>query len=108
MLESNVAELDALLSDRVVFTGANGVVLRKEDDLAVHRAGSQKITRYEPREMLIELHNNGASAVVSLRVELEGASAGTPFAGVFRYTRMWTIEDHVFRIVAAHMSVESP
>ncbi len=103
-LTGDVAELDALLSDRALFTGSDGAVLRKEDDLAVYRNGTQKITRYEPSAMAIELHTGGSSAVVSVRVELEGVAQGAPFAGIFRYTRLWAHEDGVFKIVAAHAS----
>ena len=44
-------------------------------------------------------------AVAALRARMTGSYAGTPFAGVARYTRVWARADGRWRIVAGHVSV---
>ncbi len=44
-LAGDVAALDRLLDDGLVFTGLDGAVVGKADDLALHRSGRLRITR---------------------------------------------------------------
>lgn len=44
-------------------------------------------------------------ALVSLRARMTGSYAGTAFAGLARYTRVWAREDGRWRIVGGHVSV---
>ena len=46
----------------------------------------------------------GVSLVVSVRMEMRGWFQGTPFAGPFRYTRVWRERDAHWRVVAGHVS----
>jgi ketosteroid isomerase-like protein len=102
VLAGDVAALDALLHDAVVFVGADGSVLRKEDDLALYRSSAQRVSRYDVRELVVELH--GPVAVACVRVEVAGDVGGAPFEGAYRYTRTYVQEDGAWRIVAAHAS----
>ena len=63
-------ELDRLVDDALVFTGPNGAVYGKEDDLDAHRRGLIRITRLEPSEERIQRF--GEIAVVSVRMEMAG------------------------------------
>ena len=45
MLKSDVAELDALIDDRLLFIGPDGAVFSKKDDLDLHRSGAERIHR---------------------------------------------------------------
>lgn len=47
-LASDVAALDTLLDDALVFTGPDGAIYAKRDDLDVHRSGVIKTTQLEP------------------------------------------------------------
>ncbi|MEU7758424.1 MULTISPECIES: nuclear transport factor 2 family protein [Micromonospora] len=44
-LSSDVAALDRLIDDRLVFSGPDGRLYSKQDDLHVHRSGRQTMTR---------------------------------------------------------------
>jgi ketosteroid isomerase-like protein len=101
-LTSNVQELDRLVDDALVFTGPNGAVYGKQDDLDAHRRGLIRITRLEPSEERVQRF--GPIAVVSVRMEMSGIFEGAPFAGPFRYTRVWRAHENGWRIVAGHVS----
>ena len=101
-LASDVGELDRLVDDSLVFTGPNGAVYSKNDDLDAHRRGLIRITRLEPSEERIQLF--GHIAVVSVRMEMSGTFEGVAFAGPFRYTRVWRAIGDSWRIVAGHVS----
>jgi hypothetical protein len=101
-LASDVRALDRLLDDALVFTGPNGAVYGKTDDLDAHRRGLVRITRLEPSEERIQRF--GHIAVVSVRMEMSGTFEGAPFAGPFRYTRVWRAQLDGWRIVAGHVS----
>jgi hypothetical protein len=85
-----------------VFTGPNGAVYGKKDDLDAHRRGLVRITRLEPSEERIQRF--GDIAVVSVRMEMSGTFEGETFAGPFRYTRVWRAQADSWRIVAGHVS----
>jgi ketosteroid isomerase-like protein len=101
-LASDVAALERLLDDSLVFTGPDGAVYGKADDLDAHRQGMIHITRLEPSEERIQRF--GSIAVVSVRMEMAGTFRGAAFAGPFRYTRVWCQRPDGWRIVAGHVS----
>lgn len=103
-LASDVAELDQLLDDRLIFTfGLDGKCHTKQDDLQVHRSGQQVVTKVEEEELTVLVE--GRTGVTWFRGTVEGTFAGTPFAARLRYTRTWIHDDdHGWRIVAAHAS----
>jgi hypothetical protein len=101
-LTGDVGELDRLVDDELVFTGPNGAVYGKQDDMDGHRRGIIRITRLEPSEERIQHFGN--IAVVSVRMEMSGTFEGAPFAGPFRYTRVWRADGDSWRIVAGHVS----
>lgn len=103
ILTGRVDALDGLLSERVIYVGPEGSVSRKEDDLALYRSGTQKVTRYDPSEMQIELIGDDIGVVV-LRVDLAGQMGTRPFAGAFRFTRTYVREHDTWRIACAHAS----
>lgn len=101
-LAGDVQELDRLVDDALVFTGPNGAVYGKQDDLEAHRRGVIRITRLDPSEERIQRF--GHIAVVSVRMEMSGTFEGAIFAGPFRYTRVWRAHADGWRIVAGHVS----
>jgi len=105
-LAGDVAALERLVDDALVFTGPDGAVYGKSDDLDAHRQGWVRITRLEPSEERIQRF--GTVAVVSVRMEMAGAFRGAPFAGPFRYTRVWREGPGGWRVVAGHVSAVQP
>ena len=101
-LASDVPALDRLVDDELVFTGPDGAVYGKADDLDAHRRGWVRVTRLEPSEERVQRF--GRVAVVSVRMEMAGSFKGEPFAGAFRYTRVWCERSDGWRVVAGHVS----
>jgi ketosteroid isomerase-like protein len=103
MIRSDVAALDALLADDLIFTDQAGRRLSKSDDLAVHQSGDLKLTHLEFEDT--EIRHYGTSAVVSVQVILSGSYLGEPFKGKYRYTRVWIQRGGKWQVGAAHCSV---
>lgn len=103
-LASDVAALDELLDDRLIFTGPDGRLYGKRDDLRVHRTGTQVIDELHEQELTVLVA--GRTGITWFLGSLRGSIDGTPFAARMRYTRTWVHDaDHGWRIVAAHASV---
>ena len=98
MLTSDVAELDALIDDQLVFIGPDGGVYHKADDLALYRSGTQQITRNEALEFQVVPH--GDTAIALVLTQLEGRINGQPFAGRYRYLRTWIRGTRGWQIIA--------
>jgi len=101
-LTGDVAALDRLIDDELVFTGPDGSIYGKQDDLNAHRNGTIRITCLEPSEERVQLF--GGIAVISVRMHMIGSFHGAPFEGPFRYTRVWCERADGWRIVAGHVS----
>jgi hypothetical protein len=101
-LHSDVTALDELLSPDLMFTAPWGQLTGKEDDLALHRAGSFRLDSAEPSEEHIQ-HYEGFS-VVSVLVHLRGVYEGAPLDARVRYTRVWLLptDGSPPRLVAGH------
>ena len=103
MLNSDVGALDELISPDLIFTNHLGQRISKQDDLELHRSGVIKFHMIEPSERQVKA--SAQFAVVSVRMKLSGVYGGSPFAGDFRYTRIWWLsEGDTWQIVAGHLS----
>jgi ketosteroid isomerase-like protein len=107
MLASDVDALDGLIHDDLLFLGPTGALARKDEDLENHRSGRQRMTRLDPRDLVIELFSDDVG-VVTVLVELEGTFGGVPFAGTFRYLRTWRREAGRWQIIAGAVVAEPP
>ncbi len=101
-LSGDVAALDRLIDDALVFTALDGRVVGKADDLALHRSGRLRITRMDPADRHI-LHL-GTVAVVSVLMQASAILDGGEVSGPLRYTRVWCERADGWRVVAGHMS----
>src|SRR5437879_1412287 len=101
-LTSDVSALDVLLDEDLVFTGPDGAIYGKSDDLEAHRRGAIRITQLDPSDERVQ--DFDSVVVVSVRMEMRGSFNGAPFAGPFRYTRIWRRGDQAWRVVAGHVS----
>lgn len=101
-LAGDVAALDRLLDDALLFTGIDGRLYTKRDDLALHRSGKLRITRMDPGERhIVRL---GAVVVVNVRMEAAATVDGVEESGPLRYTRVWAERSGGWRVVAGHMN----
>jgi hypothetical protein len=102
-LASDVAELDRLIDDRLVFTGPDGRLYRKADDLRLHGTGEQKMTRVDEEDLTVLIVGN--TGVTCFLGTVAGVLAGTGFTARVRYTRTWIHDDaHGWRLIAGHVS----
>ena len=101
-LSGDVAMLDRLLDDVLVFTSFEGKLASKSDDLELHRSGRLRITRMDPGDRHV-LHL-GTTSVVSVLMHAEAIVDGSPVTANMRYTRVWHKRPEGWRLVAGHMS----
>lgn len=103
MLESNISELNELISDKLIFTDHLGRLLSKEDDLAAHESGDLKIKKIELSERVIKCCRD--MAIVSVLAKITGQYKGVSSQGSYRFTRIWQKEADKWQVVAAHSSL---
>ena len=101
-LASDVDALDRLLHPELLAVGPDGQMIDKAGDLAAHRAGVFKISELEEEEVRVKVLGDLAMTFVVLRIR--GAIDDVEVAGRMRYTRTWTRDGGVWRVVAAHIS----
>jgi len=88
-LAADAEALDLLLHDRCVFTGPDGRLYSKQDDLDIQRSGRQQLTRVDPEEVtaLVE----GTTGVTWFLGTVAGVFLGKEFSQRVRYTRTWAL-----------------
>lgn len=103
-LGADVAVLERLLDDDLLFTGPDGRLATKEEDLDAHRSGLVRFRAHEPRELRVRRVGNGV-AIAALRALLTVEVAGVLMRGEYRYTRIWERQrDGQWRVVGGHVS----
>lgn len=104
MLNSDVAALNDLLADDLIFTSHLGQFLNKQDDLEAHESGIVKIIEIVPSEQHIKVLEG--AAIVSVKVHMLGSIGGSTSEGDFRFTRIWLRKpNEKWQVIAAHSSV---
>lgn len=103
-LTADVNALTMLISDDLLFTGPDGQLSSKADDLGAHRSGAVRIRTHDPEELRIRRVGDDV-AIVALRAHLAVDVGGSRVSGIFRYTRIWAREaDGVWRVAGGHVS----
>lgn len=100
MLANDVDALSELLDDDLIFTGPDGQILSKEDDLSVHRGKLLHLHQLDLFETRI--HPIGEMIAVTTKAILNGHFESTPFDGTFAYTRLWRQSDGCWRVIVGH------
>lgn len=104
-LNADVAVLDELISDHLLFTGPDGQLGTKAQDIEAYRSGTVKFIAHVPEELRTRRVGTNV-AISSLRTYLSVDVAGKISRGVYRYTRVWAREeDKVWRVVGGHVSL---
>ena len=103
-LAADVAALDALLAEELLFAGPDGRLGTKAEDLQAHHSGAVRVRGHEPQELRVR--RVGADvAIASLRTRLVVEVGGATVEGTFRYTRVWAREaDGAWRVVGGHVA----
>ena len=107
-LAADVAALDRLIGDALLFTGPDGELGTKAQDLELHASGAVRFRAHEPEELRVR--RVGTDVIVTaLRARLAVEVAGTLHRGTFRYTRVWAREGGgAWRVVGGHVSEVRP
>jgi ketosteroid isomerase-like protein len=107
MLASDVADLDALIDDDLLFCGPTGELATKAMDLELHRTGGTVFQELVPKDL--EVREWGEElAIASAKVFLRGIYLGNAFAGDFRYMRVWRHDGDGWRIVGGSVCAIVP
>ena len=103
-LGADVAALERLIADELLFTGPDGRLGTKAQDLEAHGSGVVRFRDHRPEELRVR--RVGANvAVTALRARLAVDVAGTLVEGAYRYTRVWAREEGgPWRVVGGHVS----
>ena len=103
MLASDVAELNALVADDLLFAGPTGELATKAMDLDLHRSGGTQFHELVPKELEIRIWSE-QFALASAKVFLRGTFLGQAFAGEYRYTRIWRKGPQGWQIVGGSVT----
>jgi hypothetical protein len=107
-LNADVDELDRLIADELLFTGPDGSIGTKQQDIDAHATGVVRFRQHAPRELRIR--RIGTDVVMAaLRTHLIVEVAGKLNEGVYCYTRVWAREGRLaaWRIVGGHVAAAS-
>jgi ketosteroid isomerase-like protein len=103
-LSADVAALEELISDDLLFAGPSGDLATKAQDLGANQSGAIRFRAHVPRELRIRRVGEDV-AIASLRTDLAVEVAGALAKGTYRYTRVWAREaDGIWRVVGGHVS----
>jgi ketosteroid isomerase-like protein len=102
-LAADADALDRLLDDRLVFTGPDGNLYSKAQELEIQRLGQQTLTKVEQEELAVLV--DGRVGITWFLGSLAGVFKGEPFSARVRYTRTWIhTDDGGWRLLAAHVT----
>jgi len=102
-LAADVEALDRLIAEDLLFTGPDGQLATKAQDLAAHRSGALRIREHIPTELRIRRLSSDA-AIVALRTRLTVDVQDSTVTGTYRYTRIWAREDGQWRVAGGHVA----
>jgi len=103
-LSADIGALDRLIDDELLFTGPDGELATKADDLAAHGSGVVRFRAHEPEELRVRTVGTDV-AIAALRARLSVEVNGQLFAGTYRYTRVWARDKSgQWRVAGGHVS----
>lgn len=98
VLAGDAAAMTGMLDETYVGIGPDGTIVNKAEELQARASGADRVLRIDVQDRKIRLY--GTTAVVTSRVHLQGMYSGQPLLGVYRYTRVWTLNKGQWRIVS--------
>ena len=102
MLANDVDALRSLLHDELTFTGPDGDIVQKDDDLAAHAQKKLKLSKLELFDLTVKV--NGPVAHTSVRAEMTGTYEGAPADGSYKYTRSWKKQDGRWQVMTGRVT----
>jgi ketosteroid isomerase-like protein len=103
-LSADSAALERLIADELLFTGPDGELGTKAQDLEAHGSGSVRFRAHEPEELRVRRVREDV-VISALRARLDVEVAGMLVQGTYRYTRVWARENGgPWQVVGGHVS----
>lgn len=103
-LNADIATLNELISENLLFSGPNGELATKSQDIEAYREKIVRFLRHEPEEIRVRRIGNDV-AIVSLCTKLTVEVSDEITKGLFRYTRVWARENGApWQVVGGHVS----
>lgn len=93
MLAGDVTALSTLIDDRLVFTGPDGTVVNKEQDISAHASGVLKLTG-------LDLIGRQYMVLATTKAKLAGTFGDMTIDGMYAYTRLWSRVSGQWRVIA--------
>jgi ketosteroid isomerase-like protein len=87
-LDGDVQTMDRLLADDYIGITSTGLVVTKPEQLQRVRDRTVVLTRMDVSDVKVKLI--GKTAIVTSRVNVEGANDGATVNGMYRYTRVYS------------------
>ena len=103
-LNADIAALERLIADELLFTGPDGQLGTKAEDLRLHSSGAVRFRSHEPEELRVRRVGSDV-AVSAVKARLAVEVNGKLVSGTYRYTRVWAREEAGdWRVVGGHVS----
>jgi len=103
LVKVDLAFLDRILADGYIFTGADGKVSNKAQEIASVKSGESVVTSAANDEMKVRVYGN--VAVVTGRWTSKQTLKGTDISGQYRWTDTWVKIAGRWQCVAGHSSL---
>lgn len=98
MKSSDVALLDQLLHDDLLFVLPSGQVITKQMDLQTHQSGN--LILQEITSSIDSIKHIEENVIVTLTSKLKGQMLAQTFEANFRYLRVWKMFNGQFKVIA--------
>lgn len=99
---SDVAHLDYLLHDDLLFIAPNHEIATKMADLEMHRSGNLKVLASHAEQPTVKINGDTATVVVDVHLRVE--FFGQQHEGLYRYLRIWKAFGSDWKIIAGSCS----
>lgn len=97
MKAHDIAALDILLHNDLLFLTPDGQAITKAMDLEAHRSGTMVIEKIERTMETINIIDD--TAAVTLTLDTKGSMMGQPIEGRFKYIRVWKLFGDQLKVV---------
>jgi len=105
-LARDVKALDQIAAEGWAFTGADGDVYSKAEDLADVASGAFVATVFEMADVKVKIF--GDTAVVTGRQTVRATYKGKDASAVYRITDVWQRRDGRWQAISSHLSRPAP
>lgn len=98
MQTNDIASLDSLIHDDLLFNIPDGQTITKKMDLDAYRSGKVNFQSLTPTEM--QISEIGDTIVVAVTVEIKGEYFDQKVDNRLRYLRIWKLFGNSWKVIA--------